>query len=121
MLGNAYVGSIECLKEFQWGESQKYKFVPVFLEPFVSSEAEFAEKNTAAFCDGDRKTFGEWEKWADVVKRLSFSKQGCVALLTRKDFLCPQCERTVRHDKVCATCSDWKGVMRTSVRALRGV
>ena len=112
-LGNAYAGSDECLQEFQWAVMEKLKFVPVLLETWVASEADFVTKNIAELCDSDRNTFAEWEKRKDVVRRGCGAKQGCVAHMSRDDFLCQQCEHTVREDRVCPSCSDWKRVLQT--------
>eukprot|EP01052_Picozoa_sp_SAG31_P073125 SAG31_NODE_32135_length_359_cov_1.357692_1_plen_64_part_01 len=62
--------------------------------------------NMANLCDLDRRTFAAWELYVDVIKRLSMSKQGCVALLYREDFTCNQCRGT--RDTVCPVCSDWR-------------
>ena len=41
LLGNAYIGSAECTKEFQFGDMKGITFIPIYLERLAQSEAEF--------------------------------------------------------------------------------
>ena len=62
--------------------------IPLFIEQFVNSEAEFAEKKDAWRCDGDRQRFSDWSAWRDVLERVAMPKQGAYTPLHLDDFIC---------------------------------
>jgi hypothetical protein len=117
MLGNGYVSSAECVKEFKFGDMKKFKFVPVFLEYFSDSEAQFVEGQVPRLCDADRSTFTEWEKHKDVIDRLASQKQGAFSVLNMPDFVCPVCDKWFRKDTVCDRCRNWENALHTSSKA----
>eukprot|EP01052_Picozoa_sp_SAG31_P035967 SAG31_NODE_4418_length_3251_cov_5.297313_2_plen_98_part_00 len=80
--------------------------IPLFIEQFVNSEAEFAEKKDAWRCDGDRQRFSDWSAWRDVLERVAMPKQGAYTPLHLDDFICERCTGT--RDAVCPHCSDWE-------------
>ena len=117
MLGNGYVSSGECVKEFVFGDMKKFRFVPVFLEFFADSENQFIENQIPRLCDGDRSTFAEWEKQKDVIDRLASKKQGAFSVLNMPDFVCGVCEKWIRKDTVCDHCRNWENAIQTSSKA----
>jgi hypothetical protein len=114
MLGNGYVSSAECVKEFKFGDMKQFKFVPVFLEYLADTEAQFIERQVPSLCDADRSTFSEWEKHKDVIDRLASQKQGTFSVLNMPDFVCPVCDKWFRKDIVCDRCRNWENVLHTS-------
>ena len=112
MLGNAYIGSSECMKEFLYADAQKFNFIPVFIESFARDAEEFESKKAMWKLDSDLVEFDKWEAKKDMIDRLACSRQGVVAGLDVEDFVCDLCRDS--RDQVCYECCSWERVLATA-------
>ena len=74
LLGNAYIGSAECTKEFQFGDMKGITFIPIFLERLAQSEAEFEAGKPRWRPDRSRSFYEQWSGYRDVLDRLAGPK-----------------------------------------------
>ena len=111
MLGNAYIGSSECMKEFLYADAQKFNFIPVFIESFARDAEEFESKKAMWKVDSDLVEFDKWEAKKDMIDRLACSRQGVVAGLDVEDFVCDLCRDS--RDQVCYECCSWERILAT--------
>eukprot|EP01051_Picozoa_sp_SAG22_P001216 SAG22_NODE_45_length_24718_cov_12.462448_19_plen_820_part_01 len=112
MLGNAYIGSAECMKEFQFGDMKQKTFIPIFLERFCQSEEEFEAQKQQWKPDRTRSEFDDFSSYRDVLERIAGPKQGAYTPMDMAEFVCEACKDT--RDTVCLTCSDWTRALGTA-------
>ena len=111
MLGNAFIGSAECMKEFLYADQKRFNLVPIFIEGFCNDESTFEDKKGSWHVDHDLDAFEKWESKKDMIERLSFSRQGVPSFFDTADFVCDKCRTT--RDIVCEDCTDWSRAMQT--------
>eukprot|EP01051_Picozoa_sp_SAG22_P008083 SAG22_NODE_596_length_8727_cov_107.360338_9_plen_651_part_00 len=90
------------MKEFQYGDRFKLPYLPVYIESFASSEAQF--ENRKHLWSPDMDDFETWESNKDVIDRVACSVQGVMAHMDLAHFVCRSCETT--RDQICVDCSN---------------
>ena len=112
-LGNAYLGSSECVRELQFAdtllrENQK-PLIPFFLESFVNSQEDFDRKKTLWRCDSDLRKFEQWAKKKQYARKAATCLQGVPAYFEDLSvFTCDKCRG--KKDTACSTCTSWETV-----------
>eukprot|EP01047_Picozoa_sp_COSAG01_P003433 COSAG01_NODE_102_length_26290_cov_94.760299_5_plen_1064_part_00 len=110
MIGNAYAGSGQCMAELQYANSKKLQILPIFIERYAQSEAEFSTWQHT--CDPDLADFEHWKLQTEMIDRIACSKQGAVHYLDREDFVCDACRNS--RGLICENCSNWERAKQTS-------
>lgn len=109
-LSNAFCGSDECILELNYAGMEKRLRIPVFLEPFATSAADFAQRGIAELCDKNKQDWEAFEISKNVVKRSTGHLQGApIFCHDLSEFTCPACRGT--RDSPCPQCTDWEAVM----------
>eukprot|EP01047_Picozoa_sp_COSAG01_P090780 COSAG01_NODE_22551_length_850_cov_13.174434_1_plen_101_part_10 len=99
-MGNAYVGSSECMKEFLFADQKRFSLVPIHIESFVTNQADFESRKVQWRVDRELQTFEAWEAKKDMIDRVACSRQGVMATMNiQQDFTCDKCRGT--RDEVC--------------------
>eukprot|EP01043_Picozoa_sp_COSAG02_P039623 COSAG02_NODE_3143_length_7292_cov_20.803698_9_plen_768_part_01 len=110
-LSNAYLGSNECIKEMQFAEGERKPLIPFFLESFVNSRHDFADKHAKWHCDPELMDYKQWSKKKYYARKTANCLQGVPAFFDDLSvFTCDKCHG--KRDTVCPTCTSWATVLK---------
>jgi hypothetical protein len=101
------------MKEFTFADQKRFSLVPIYIESFVTNQADFESKKVQWRVDRELQTFEAWEAKKDMIDRIACSRQGVMATMNiQQDFTCDKCRGT--RDEVCEVCTNWKRAIATS-------